>query len=139
MPFVFIVIGILFLVVAIQGTQAQLVALLKSEFVGSNSFLPWAAAIVILAAIGYAKPVRPIADAFIGLIILVMILANKGGFFTALNNQIHNPTAPATPAATQPLGTPGSALMPGQSTSAGVPATGDATVDNILTGLQGLQ
>lgn len=98
MPFVFVVIGILFLVVAVRGTQTQMFALLKSEFVGTNSFVPWAAAILILGAIGYAKPIKPIADAMIGLIILVMLLANKGGFFSQLNAGINNPVAPTVAA-----------------------------------------
>ncbi len=100
MPFVFVVIGILFLVTAIRGTQGAMFTLLKSEFVGSNSFVPWAAAIFILGALGYSKTVRPVADAMIGLVFLAMILANKGGFFSQLNNQLRNPVAPATPAAT---------------------------------------
>lgn len=115
MPFVFVIIGLLFLITAIRGTQNDMFALVKSEFWGTNSFVPWAAAIFILGAIGYARPVRPIADAMIGLVILVMVLANKGGFFTAFNNAIRNPVAPAatpdTPAGSgwapaQPSGVP---------------------------------
>lgn len=97
MPFVFAVLGVLFLIVAINGTQATLWSLLKSEFVGTNSFIPWASAIIILGLIGYAKPVKPIADGLIGLILLALILANKGGFFAQFNNALRNPVAPATP------------------------------------------
>lgn len=97
MPFVFVVIGILFIVVAVRGTQAQMFALLKSEFVGQKSFIPWAAAIFILGAIGYAKPIRPIADAGIGLIILVMILGTKGDIFATFNQALANPVSPQTP------------------------------------------
>ena len=105
-PFVFVVIGLLFLVSAIRGTQNDMFALIKSEFWGTNSFVPWAAAIMILGAIGYAKPVRPIADAMIGLIVLVMILANKGGFFKQINQGLANPVSPtATTAAATASGT----------------------------------
>lgn len=100
MPFVFVVIGLVFLVSAIRGTQDALFTLVKSEFQGKGSFVSWAAAIMILGAIGYARPVRPIADAMIGLIILVMILVNKGNFFAQLNQGITSPVSPTvTPAA----------------------------------------
>lgn len=121
MPFVFVVIGLLFLVVAIRGTQAEMFALLKSEFVGTNSFVPWVAALLILGSLGYAKPIRPITDAMMGLIILVMILANKGGFFAAFNRQIDNPTAPSTPAPAPSTGNGLSGWAPNQPTN---PATG---------------
>ena len=95
MPFVFIFLGLLFLVVAVRGTQGQMFTLLKSEFVGTNSFVPWASSIVVLGLIGYARPIRPITDSLIGLILLVILLANHGGFFTQFNNAIRNPVAPA--------------------------------------------
>jgi hypothetical protein len=95
MPFVFAVLGVLFLIVAINGTQSQLFTLLKSEFVGTNSFVPWASAIIILGLIGYAKPVKPISDALIGLILLALLLANKGGFFAQFNSALKNPVAPS--------------------------------------------
>lgn len=140
MPFVFILIGLVFLVTAVRGTQSAMFTLLKSEFVGTNSFVPWVSAILILGAVGYAKPIRPVADAMIGLVILAMVLANKGGFFTAFNQAIRNPVAPAVDtSSTASLGTPGTAVMPGTTSPAGVPAQGDGYLDNILTGLQGIQ
>jgi hypothetical protein len=114
MPFVFIVLGLLFLVVAIRGTQAAMFGLLKDELWGSNSFVPWAAAILILGALGYARPVRPIADAMIGLIVLVMLLANKGGFFGQLNAALRNPTAPDATTQSPALAPPGAASAPVQ-------------------------
>lgn len=132
MPFVFIVLGLVFLVTAIRGTQGQMFALVKSEFVGTNSFVPWASSILILGAIGYAKPVRPVTDAMIGLILLAMLLGNKGGFFAKFNDAIRNPT-PSTETSPPAYGT---TALP---TSAGVQPTGDIGLDNILTGLQGIQ
>jgi hypothetical protein len=99
MPFVFIIVGLVFLVTAIRGTQSDMLGLVKSEFVGKNSFIPWASAILILGALGYVKTIRPVTDGMIMLVVLAMVLANKGGFASALNNQIRNPIAPATPSA----------------------------------------
>jgi hypothetical protein len=97
MPFIFALFGILFLVVAIQGTQGTMFALLKSEFVGTKSFIPWVSAILILGALGYVSKAKPVTDAMIGLILLVMLLANKGGFFSALNKGIVSPASPVIP------------------------------------------
>jgi hypothetical protein len=106
MPFVLFLLGVLFLVVAVRGTQAQFFDLIKSEFTGANNFLIWVLAIVILGLmIGYLKAVRPIAHAMIGLIILVMIIANKG-VFARFNEAFRNPATinPPAPAAAN-LGT----------------------------------
>lgn len=100
MPFVFLVIGLLLLVVAVQGTQGQAFALLKNEFTGNNNFVVFASAIAILGALAFIKPIRPIAMAMIGLVILGMILANKGGFFAQLNNALRNPQAPSSTGST---------------------------------------
>lgn len=105
MPFVLIALGLLFLIVAVQGTQGSLFTLLKSEFVGTNSFIPWVAAFVILGLAGYIKPIRPITHAFLGLLFLVLILVNGKGFFAKFNDALKNPIAPSvTPSATSGSG-----------------------------------
>jgi hypothetical protein len=96
MPFVLLFVGILFFVVAIQGTQGTLFSLMKSEFVGSNSFVVWAAALVILGLLGYIKPIRPITHAFLLLVLIVMVLAGGSKFFTNFNSGIRSPAAPAS-------------------------------------------
>lgn len=98
MPFVFLVFGALFLIVAIRGTQGDFFALIKSEMWGPQSFLPWASAILILGMAGYIKTVRPITDGLIGLILLAIILKDKGGVFTQFNAALANPVASAAPA-----------------------------------------
>ena len=119
MPFVFVVVGLLFLVVAVRGTQDALFTLVKSEFTGPKGFIPWAAAIFILGAIGYAKPVKPIADAMIGLVLLAMILNNKGGIFKQFETQIANPTAPNVSASSSSAGSASSAGSGNYGTTAG--------------------
>ena len=104
MPFVLLALGILFFVVAIQGTQGSLFTLLKSEFVGTNSFVVWASALIIIGLLGYIKPIRPISHAMLVLIVLVMVLTNGKGFFSQFNSAIRSPATPtpatgATPAA----------------------------------------
>ncbi len=78
MPLFLILIGAMFIVVAYQGTQADLAALLKRDFTGSNNFFVWAAAIVIIGLIGAAEPFRKISNAFLVLIFVVLFVSNKG-------------------------------------------------------------
>lgn len=101
MALVFIVLGVLFLVTSVRGTQGTLYSVLKSEFTGSNSFIVWASAILILGLVGYWRRARPATDAFIALIFLVLILHNKG-FFAQFNAAIRAPAAPG--ASTSPAG-----------------------------------
>lgn len=96
MGFFFIVLGLAFLISAIRGTQSDMFLLLKSEFSGPQSFFTWASALLILGCIGYIKPVRPIADGMMVLILLVIVLKNQGGVFSQFNEQLRNP-ATATP------------------------------------------
>lgn len=128
MPFVLLAVGILFVVVAVKGTQGDFYALLKSEFVGSNSFIPWIAAIVVLGLAGYIKPIRPVTHAFLVLVILVMILANGGKVFGQFNQAVSNPVAPSGGAS--PTSSSGTALTspvasPTPSTPNLVPAAGN--------------
>lgn len=126
MPFVFAVLGLLFLVVAIQGTQSEAFTLIKGEFTGSNSFVVFAAAIAILGALAYIKPFRPIALSFIMLVVLVMVLANKGGFFAQFNAALRAPVTPtATPVASTTATTAATAAQPAPVTS---PAASQAAV-----------
>jgi hypothetical protein len=128
MPFVLAALGIVFLVVSIQGTQGTLYGLLKSELTGKDSFIPWVLAIVLLGLAGYIKTIRPVTNALIGLVFLVMILVNGKGFFGALNKAIANPTAPAQ-ASTSPPASPNIGAAPagsslaqsGNQINAGVP------------------
>ena len=93
MPFVFLIIGVLFLIVAVRGTQGDLYALLKSEFVGKDSFLVWGSSLLILGALGYVPVIQKPARAMALLVILVLILKDKGGFFTKFNDALRNPVS----------------------------------------------
>jgi hypothetical protein len=95
MPLVFLCLGILFLVTAIRGTHEDMFSLLKSELWGKDSFLPWVSAFLVLGLLGYYKPVRPMTNALIGLIVLVLILTQGTGFFDRFQSAIASPQAPA--------------------------------------------
>ena len=80
MPFILVLFGILFVVAGVRGTWRDFLNLLKGDFVGANNFLFWLVAIVAIGSLGYIPRVRPISDALLVLVILVIFLAHKGFF-----------------------------------------------------------
>lgn len=87
MPLALLVIGVVFLTAAIRGTQDDLFATLKDDFTGPNNFLIWGIALFVIGAIGYYKPLRPISNAFMLLVVLVLFLSNRG-FFNKFLEQV---------------------------------------------------
>ena len=75
------------IVVGINNKLPELTALVKSDFttqeaaIGQRSVAPfqvWILAIFMAGALGYVKSLRPIANAFLVLIVIVLLLSHKG-------------------------------------------------------------
>lgn len=84
-----IVIGLILVAVGIRGKVDEFHALMADDF-GPNSgsnFLGWIVALIFIAAIGAYKPLRPISDGFLALVIIAILLSNEG-FFARLQEQI---------------------------------------------------
>lgn len=106
MAFVLIVIGLMVFISAIRGTTKTLGSLLVSDFIstgGQASFLYWIVAIMVVGGLGYIKAIRPLANAFLALLILVLFLANKG-FFDQFNSALKSVAGGATGTVTTNLG-----------------------------------
>ena len=92
MPFTFLIVGAFLLAAGANGKGADLFALLKGDFVNAPgvqqqaTFVPWAAAILILGAAGYVPALRVASRLFLVLVILVLFLSNQG-FFAQLQQQ----------------------------------------------------
>lgn len=95
MPLALVIIGLLMVITGVKNTHAQFGAELKSEFTGPGNFTYWFASIVIIGAIGYSKPFKPFANAFLALVLIVIVLKN-GGVFDKLKEALaQGPTATA--------------------------------------------
>lgn len=94
-PYALLFLGIVLFVAGIRGTNGTLWTLVKSDFTGSNNFLLWIAAIAIVGGAGYIKPLKPLSIAFMTLLLVVLVLSNKG-VFAQLEAFLKNPTV--TPA-----------------------------------------
>jgi len=93
MPFALILIGLILITAAVKGKHKDLFGLLKSDFTGSDNFFVWVLAIVILVAIGNVERLRPVSNAFLVLLILVIIVGNgRKGLFENFMRQLKEGT-----------------------------------------------
>lgn len=96
MAWTFLLIGTLLIVTAWKKRQDELFRLLKDDFSGDGNFFYWVLAIIILVALGTFKPVKPVSDAFLGLVLLVIVLApyrNGRDLFSEFRSQVRQGTA----------------------------------------------
>lgn len=98
MPLALILLGVLFLTAAVRGDKCNgqqcsdlLFQTIKDDFTGPNNFIYWGIALFIIGAAGYYKPLKPLSNAFLGLVILVLFISNRG-FFAKFMEQIGSTT-----------------------------------------------
>lgn len=94
MPFAIILIGIMLISSGARNRAGQLGALIANDFSGQSNFFIWVAAIGAVGATGYYEPMKPVSRLFLFLVLLSMLLSNKG-FFANLLDAIQNFQAPA--------------------------------------------
>ena len=80
MPLALLLIGGILVITAVKGTWNDLFNVVKGDFQGQNNFLYWLVAIVGIGLLGFVKPIRPISDAFLVLVVVVLFLSHKGFF-----------------------------------------------------------
>lgn len=122
MAFVLVTVGLLMIVTGAKGTYAAFGSQVASDFTGSQPFTYWLAAIGAVGALGYIDALKTFSRLFLTLILVSMVLANKG-FFAKLTAALkQGPVAP--PAGT---GTPsGGSSSVGQSSSSTAGAFGQS-------------
>lgn len=94
MPLAAIIIGAVLLDLAFRGTEHEFAKQLGQDFGQGSEFLAWAASIAILGALGYVPALRQVSKLALALVILVMVIRNKGGF-QQIAQLIEHPPAPA--------------------------------------------
>lgn len=87
MPLFLVLLGVLFLTAAVRGNKCDgqqcsdlLFSTLKDDFTGPNNFIYWGIALFVIGAAGYYKPFKPLSNAFLILVIVVLLLSNRGFF-----------------------------------------------------------
>jgi hypothetical protein len=135
MPFALLVIGVVLIVSAINGTQSQLVLMLRRDFTGTGNFVYWLAALLAIGAIGYIEKLKPVSDGFLVLVILVLLLSrgnpkfnSAGGFFKQLTTALGaTGSAPAVSVGVGPGGV--SVGVGGPTVTGSVPCPSNAICD----------
>lgn len=109
MPYALVIIGLLLTVAGARGSQGDLYALLKGDFTGNQSFIWWTISILAIGSLGYLPKMRGVANSFLVLVFLVLILSNsKGGkgvfqnFVDAVKSNAGSPFKAANDDAGQP-------------------------------------
>jgi len=104
MPLFLLILVILFLTASVRsetsdGTKPYKLLLdtLKSDFTGPNNFFYWGIALWAIIAVGYFKPLKPVSDAFLALVIISLFFANKGFFYKFMQIMQGTETVQANP------------------------------------------
>lgn len=115
----------------VKNTYAQFGSTVAGDFTGKGNFTYWLASLGAVGALGYIDALREFSRYFMALIIIAMVLANKGLFaqLTAfLQNGPKAPNAVADPGAStaaylaSTVGTPAAANSDVQAQTAAVAA-----------------
>lgn len=110
MAFALLIIGAMLLVTSVKNTQGTLFGLLQGDLTGTNNFVFWLVAILLIGAIGYIPKLKPISNGLLALVIIVLVVAKGnpsnvgGGFFQQFTTALNATTTPAT--ATAPSANP---------------------------------
>ncbi len=97
MPFALVVIGLILIVTGARDTYKEFGTLVAGEFTGEKNFTYWVVAIGAIGMLGYSETLRPFSRAFLALILIAMVIANRGLFdqFTrAINTRVTATPAP---------------------------------------------
>jgi hypothetical protein len=94
MPFALVLIGLVMIVSAAKDTHRAFGAQLLKDFTGPGNFLYWIAAIGAVGALGYIEQLRVFSRYFMALILVAMLLANKGFFGQLQEALAKGPVAP---------------------------------------------
>lgn len=101
MPFVFGIVGIVFVIAGVRGTSDDLLTLLRGDLIGSeNNFFYWIIAIAVLGSLGYVDTFRPLSRALLLLVLVVLILTEGkkeagGGLFEKFTQAMNQITSEA--------------------------------------------
>lgn len=101
MPYALILAGIILTVAGVRNTYATLYSLLEGDFTGTNSFVWWTLSILAIGSVGYVPTMRPLANSFLALVLIVLVISNSKngvGIFQEFTNAIKAPI-PAAPVA----------------------------------------
>lgn len=98
MPYALILIGLMLTIAGVRDKQNELFTLIRNDFSGPNSFIYWMGAIAVIGGVGYIPNLKGLSQAFMALVLLVLVIQNKGVFanFTSALSGTTQPPQPET-------------------------------------------
>lgn len=94
MGFVLVAGGLLMIVTGAKGTYSQFGSQVASDFTGPGNFTYWIVSLGAVGSLGYIEALRAFSRMFMALILIAMVLSNKG-FFAKFSDALKSgPIAP---------------------------------------------
>lgn len=87
MPLLFLGTGIVFVLTGLKGDPGALFGLVQGDFQGQGNFVYWLVAMLVLGSLGYIPALKNLSRMFVALVVVVLLLDNKG-FFAQLQSFI---------------------------------------------------
>jgi hypothetical protein len=97
MPLLLIGTGIVFILTGVKGDAGKLWALVQGDFTGPNNFVYWLFSILVLGSLGYIPALKNLSRLFVALVLIVLLLDNKG-FFSKLQEFVNSSQQASQPA-----------------------------------------
>jgi hypothetical protein len=137
MPFVILILGIILVVVAYQGTHAALLADLQQDLPG---FFKWALAISAVVALGYVPGLQKPSRYLLGLVMLVIFLMNYSNIlngFKSLSSsgQASTDLGSTSSLASNPTASYSTAYAPQAASAAGETTSTGSAIANTAAGV----
>ena len=82
MALALIIIGIMMVTAGARGTAGALGNQVASDVGGSDGFVYWLIAIMLIGSLGYSARFRTFSNAFLALLFVAFIVKDKGGVFS---------------------------------------------------------
>lgn len=96
MPFALVFIGLLLIVTGAKNTYREFGAELTEDFTGDGNFTWWIVSLGSIGALGYIKELQTFSRLFMTLIIVAMLLSNRGVFAQLTGALQSGPTTPTS-------------------------------------------
>jgi hypothetical protein len=74
MPFIFIGLGAVLVLVGLNGDPGQLYTLVSEDFTGKNNYVYWMVAILVLGSTGYIKGLEGLSKLFMFLVLVGLLV-----------------------------------------------------------------
>lgn len=141
MPFALVLIGLLMIVVGSKNTYREFGAELAGDFSGPGNFTYWIGALGAMGAMGYVPALRNFSRLFMALILIAMVLSNRG-FFQRLTEAFE--LGPVKPGTSGNVTKVSEASQPNQNIGAakndnGAQASNTDAQNNFMTVMQGVK